>query len=126
MKYIFGIAVFAAIIMAGWETLEPDITNAVFQDEVRDAAAQLGWRVGLAQPRSDEELRNLVILNAARHDISLSPKQVTVRHNGTGEYTTWYIAVDYTVRVNLVVFSFGEYFNPTSKGDGKFWARLSR
>jgi hypothetical protein len=120
MKYIFGIAIVVALIMAAWQILEPEITNIVFQDELRDTAAQLGWRTGVAPVNSDDELRNIVIRNAAKHEIELNPKQVTVRHSGTGEYTYWYIAVDYVVPVNLFVYSFGEHFSPTSKG-GKFW-----
>jgi hypothetical protein len=124
MKYVFWIAIVVAAIMAGWQILEPEITNIVFQDELRDSAAQIGWRTGFTPVNSDEELRNVVILKAAKHDIELNPKQVTVRHTGTGEYTYWYIAVDYTVRVNLMVYSFGLRFNPTSKGDGKFWGTV--
>jgi hypothetical protein len=88
----------------------------VFQDELRDSAAQLGWRTGVTPPNSDEELRNIVIRKAAKHDIRLDPKQVTVRHSGTGEYMAWYIAVDYSVPVNLLVYSYSLHFTPTSTG----------
>jgi hypothetical protein len=86
-----------------------------FQDELQDSAAQLGWRTGVAPPNSDDELRKIVISKAARHEIQLDPRQVTVRHSGTGEYTTWYIAVDYTVPVDLLVYSYRLHFNPTSR-----------
>jgi hypothetical protein len=119
MKYVFWIAVVVAGIMAAWAILEPEVTNAIFQDELRDSAAQLGWRTGVSSVNSDEELRNIVIRKAAKHDIDLKPEQVTVRHSGTGEYTNWYIAVDYTVPVDLLVYSFKLHFNPTSNG-GKF------
>jgi hypothetical protein len=68
MKYVFGIAIVAAVVMAGWQILEPEITNIVFQDELRDTAAQLGWRTGAAAPNSDEELRSIVIRKAAKHE----------------------------------------------------------
>lgn len=116
MKYVFGIAIVAAVAMAGWEILEPEITNIVFQDELRDTAAQLGWRTGVSPPNSDEELRNIVIRKAAKHEIPLHSKQVTVRRKGTPEYPVWYIAVDYTVTVNLLVYSFSLHFSPTSTG----------
>jgi hypothetical protein len=125
MKYIFGSAIVVALIMAAWQIVEPEITNIVFQDELRDSAAQIGWRTGVTPVNSDEELRNIVIRKAAKHDIELDPKQVTVRRSGTGEYTYWYIAVDYTVSVKLVAYSFGLHFNPTSKGDGKFWGTVA-
>jgi hypothetical protein len=124
MKYIFGIAIVVALIMAAWQIVEPEITNIVFQDELRDSAAQLGWRTGFTPVNSDEELRNIVILKAAKHDIELNSKQVMVRHTGTGEYTYWYIAVDYAAPVDLFVYSFNLHFTPTSKG-GKFWGTVA-
>jgi hypothetical protein len=119
MKYIFGIALIAATVMAGWQILEPKITNEIFQDELRDTAAQVGWRTGVSPPNSDEDLRNIVIRKAAKHEIVLAPKQVTVRRGGTPEYPVWYIAVDYAVPVNLLVYSYSLHFTPTSTG-GKF------
>ena len=119
MKYVFGIAIVVAIIMAGWEILEPKITNIVFQDELHDTAAQLGWRTGVSPPSSDQELRATVIRRAARHDIVLEPKQVTVRRTGPPQNPVIYIAVDYTVPVNLLVYSFSFDFHPTS-ASGRF------
>jgi hypothetical protein len=116
MKYVFWIALLVAIGIAGWNILEPEITNLVFQDELRDSAAQMGWRTGVTPLNSDEEIRNIVIRKAEKHDIELDPKQVTVQRNGTGEYTSWYIAVDYTRKIDLVVYSYRKQFHPTSKG----------
>lgn len=116
MKYVFRIALVVAIIMACWQILVPEVTNMIFQDEVHDSAAQMGYRTGAAPLNSDEEIRNLVIRKAAKHDIELDPKQVTVQRSGVGEYTTWYVAVDYTVKVDLLVFSLPLHFMPTSKG----------
>jgi hypothetical protein len=116
MKYVFWIALLVAIGIAGWNVVEPEITNLIFQDELHDSAAQLGWRTGVAPLNSDEEIRNIVIRKAEKHNIELDPKQVTVRRNGTGEYTSWSIAVDYSVKVNLLVYSYRKQFRPTSKG----------
>jgi hypothetical protein len=118
MKYFFWIAVVVALAMAGWQVLAPGVTNIVFQDELRDSAAQLGWRTGVAPLNSDEEIRNIVIRKAEKRDIPLDPKQVTVR-SMVGEQTVLFIAVEYTVPVNLLVYSFELHFNPTSTG-GKF------
>jgi hypothetical protein len=117
-KYIFGIAVVVAMVVVGWEILEPEITNIVFQDELHDLAAQAGARIGLSGPTSDEEIRNAVIRNALRHDISLDPRQVTVRR-GTQDAPALYLAVDYTAPVNLPGYSFTLHFTPTSTG-GRF------
>ena len=119
MKYVFGIAIALAVIMAGWEILEPEVTNIVFQDELRDSAAQLGGRTGVAAPNSDEELRNIVIRKAAKHETPLNPKQVTVRRSGTPQNPVLFIAVDYTVPANLIVYSYSLRFSPMSAG-GRF------
>ncbi len=119
MKYVFWIAVVVAVVMAGWQILEPTITNVLFQDELHDMAAQLGARIGLSPPSSDAELRNMVIRKAEAHDIPLEPRQVTVRRSGKPENPVLFIAVDYTVPVNLLTFSFTLHFNPSSTG-GRF------
>jgi hypothetical protein len=100
----------------GWEILEPEIANLVFQDELHDMAAQLGTRIGLSPPNSNEELRNLVVRKAAKHDIPLDPKQVMVRRSGTPDHQVLFIVADYTVPVNLLVYSFNLHFRPTSNG----------
>ena len=119
MKYVFMIALVVAVLFAGWQILEPEITNIIFQDELHDMSLQPAWRPGMSAPSSDEELRLAVIRAAARHDITLDPKQITVRRRGQGENQVIYIAVDYTVPVNLLVRSFELHFNPTSTG-GRF------
>jgi hypothetical protein len=118
MKYVFRIALIVAVVFAGWTILEPEITNIVFQDELHDMAAQPSWRPGMSAPNSDEELRSLVIRKAEQHDIALDLKQVTVRRGET-ENPVLYIAVDYTVPVNLFVYSYSRHFRPTSTG-GRF------
>src|SRR5260370_11242529 len=85
MKYVFRIAVIGAVVFAAWTILEPEITNIVFQDELRDLAAQPSWRPGMSAPNSDEELRNFVVRKAESHDITLDLKQVTVRRTETPE-----------------------------------------
>jgi hypothetical protein len=119
MKFWFGIAVAVAVIFAGWQILAPEVTNIIFQDDLHDLAAQLDSRVGMAKPRTDEELRNLVIAKAAQREIELAPQQVTIRRSGPPEGPVFFIAVDYTVPINLVVYSFPRHFNPTSEG-GRF------
>jgi len=119
MKRVFWIAVVVAVVMAGWQILAPAITNIVFQDELHDMAAQLGARIGLSPPSSDEELRNIVIRKAEAHDIPLQPGQVTVRRSGKTDSPVLFITVDYTVPVNLLVYSFTLHFNPSSTG-GRF------
>lgn len=123
MKYVFGIAIVVALVMAAWAMLAPAVTNIVFQDELRDISAQLGWRTGISGPNSEEEFRNIVIRRAEKHEIPLQPKQVTAVRSGAGEQVVVFIAVDYTVPVDLLVYSFALHFNPTSRG-GPFWPKI--
>lgn len=123
MKYVFWIAVFVVVVLAGWQILVPTVANLVFRDELRDTAAQLGWRTGVAPPNSDEEFRSIVIGKAEKHEIPLQPKQVTVERSGSGEQVVVFIAVDYTVRADLLVSSLTLHFNPTSRG-GAFWPKI--
>jgi hypothetical protein len=115
MKYVFWIAVMVAVVFAGWTILEPEITNIVFQDDLHDLAAHPSWRPGMSAPNSDEELRNMVVRKAETHDIALDPKQVTVRRTETPENPV-YIAVDYTVPVNLFVYSYSRHLTASSTG----------
>jgi len=115
MKYVFRIAVIAAVVFAAWTILEPEITNILFQDDLHDLAAQPSWRPGMSAPNSDEELRNMVVRKAETHDIALDPEQVTVRRTQTLENPV-YIAVDYTVPVNLFVYSYSRNFRASSTG----------
>lgn len=123
MKYALRIAVIGAVVFFFWQVLGPEIINFIFQDDLKDSAAQMGYRTGVAPLSSDEDIRNIVIHKAERHDIVLDPRQITVERIGTGEATTWYIVVDYTVIVDLLVYKLPLHFRPTSRGGG-FWARV--
>ena len=116
MKYVFRVAVIVAVVFAGWTILEPEITNIVFQDELHDMAAQPSWRPGMSAPNSDEEIRSIVVRKAETHDIALDPKQVTMRRNETPENPGLSIVVDYTVPVNLFVYSYSRNFRASSTG----------
>lgn len=111
MKYVFWIAIVVAVVTAGWRMIEPEITHAIFQDELQDMVAELDTRIGLSPPKSDEELRNFVIRKAASHDIELDPSQVTVQTSGPPEHRVFSIAVHYTVPVNLFVYSYNLHFS---------------
>jgi len=116
MKYVFGIAIVVALLMAGWRIAEPEVTNLVFQDDLQDAAAQIGWRTGMTGPRSEEDLRDLVILKAGPQEIEPVPKEGKVGREGEPDYPVWYIATQYTVKIDLMVYSYKKQFHPTSKG----------
>jgi len=114
MKYVLRICVVLMAIALAWKLLEPEIVNIMFQDDLRDLSAQLGSRIGLSQASTEEELRNIVLRKAEQRQIHLDLSQLTVRSSGPAETRVVYIAADYTVPVNLVVFTFNWHFNAAS------------
>jgi hypothetical protein len=113
-KIILGLAVLGFALIAGWQITSCELANLEFQSDLRDVAAEIAARIGLSAPTSDEELRNLVIHKAERYEIQLQTDQITVQHMGTGDASTVYLAADYKVRVNLLVYSLTLHFTPSS------------
>jgi hypothetical protein len=116
MKYVLLVALVVAALTVGGEIVAAEYTNLLFQDELRDISAQLGNRIGMVAPTSEEELRENVVRRARRHEIELDPRQVTARSSGPSGHRVIFIAVDYTVPVNLGMYSFSLHFTPTSSG----------
>lgn len=119
MKYIAALAVVIALIFVGWQFLAPEFSNYLLQDDLHDLSAQVATHIGLARPKSDDDIRNLIVKDAASHDIVLDPRQVTVQRSGQGENATYYLAAEYTVDVTLPGYSCKLHFKPSST-DGKF------
>jgi hypothetical protein len=114
-KVILGLAVLALAVTAGWQIGACELGYLELQSDLRDLAAEVGTRIGLDARSTDEQLRNAIIHKAEGYDIQLDPGQVTVVRSGAGWDSTVYLAVDYTQRVNLFVYSFNLHFAPSSK-----------
>lgn len=114
VKVIFGLAVFVLAASAAWQVAAWEIANTNLQDDLRDMGMQAGTHIGVVAPIPDEEMTRAIIRKAKEHGVELSPAQITVRRVGSGQTTTFYIAADYTVPVNLVLFSFRLHFTPSS------------
>jgi len=110
MKYVFWIGVVVALCMAGWRIVEPEVTNYIFKDEVQETAAEFSARAGFSSFQTDEGFRSIVIRKAAKHEIALDSKQVTVRSSGPLEHRIVYIAVNYTVPIDLLIYSYKRHF----------------
>ena len=102
---IVGLAVVALTGSAAWQ---------VATWEIASTNLQAGTHIGVVAPNSYEEMNRAVIRKAKEHGVELSPAQITVRRIGSGERTTFYLAADYTVPVNLGLFSFRLHFTPSS------------
>ena len=114
IRIIAAIAILLVLGSAGWQIGEWQFANVELRDEMHDMASQLGSRIGLTGPQSDDDFRNEVVRRARKYDIGLVPEQVTVVRNGEGVEARMYFAADYTVPVQLPGFSFRLHFNPQS------------
>ena len=114
VKIFLGLAVLGLVLIAGWQIASCEVANLEFQSDLRDVAAEIAARIGLSSPTTDEDLRNLVIHKAERYEIPLQPDQITVQRIGTGDESKIYLAADYKVRVNLLVYSLTLHFTPSS------------
>ena len=115
LKIVVGLAVAVLAVVVVWQVAAAEIGNLELREDLRDAASEMGARVGLSAPSTEEDLRGFVIQKARAHDIALEPKEVTVQVTGAGEETKIYLAAEYAVRVNLGVFSFPMRFKTTSE-----------
>jgi hypothetical protein len=94
----------AALLLAlyvGGQALWANIMHHQFQDDVTEAAAQIGGKIGLKPPSTDDDLRARLLRDAADCGIQLTPQQIQIaRHESDG---TWAItiSVDYTVPIGL-------------------------
>lgn len=121
LAIILGLAATAWGIAAGYQVGADELANIQLQDDMQDLASQLGTRVGLSGMRSDEELRNAVIVMAQKHGIELKPGQVTVEHVGSGYTSTIYLAADYTTVVDVPGLSFTLHFRPATDKKLLIW-----
>lgn len=114
MKYFLRICAVLLVVVVAWRILDPEVMNVLFQDDLRDISAQLGPRIGFSPPKSDDELRGIVLRKAEERQIKLDPSQVMVQSSGPSDHRVVSIAVDYTVPVDLVLFSFRWHFAASS------------
>jgi len=114
VKAIIGFLAIIGVIYSGFQIIPPELNNYSFQDDLKQVAVAAG-----ANPnKTDEELRAMIMNKAREHDIALAPNQVTVQRITTPGLMAAYLAVDYSVTVNLPGYSFNLHFTPTSENKG--------
>jgi hypothetical protein len=114
LKIIVICALLVLLASTGWQIAACELANYELQDELKDMGALNSTRIGLTNPKSDDDLREAVIEIARGHAIVLSPSQITVERWGTAEYPRAYLAVDYKARIALPGYAFTLHFRPTS------------
>jgi hypothetical protein len=110
VKLIIGLALIVAAIVAGSEIIPPEMANLSFQDDLKEVAV-LG---GSNSFKTDDDLRLAVLNKAKARDIAITPEQVTIQRIGSSGLSGVYVAVDYSVPVNLPGYSLVLHFDPNS------------
>jgi hypothetical protein len=94
----------AALLLAlyvGGQALWVNIMHHQFQDDVTEAAAQIGGKIGLKPPSTDDDLRARLLRDAADCGIQLTPQQIQIsRHESDGNWSIT-ISVDYAVSIGV-------------------------
>ena len=113
-KLLLGLAVLALAFVVGWQIASSELAYFELRADLRDIASQNAVRIGLAPASTDEEIRTAVLRDARKYEIPLKPEQVTLRHTGTAEEPSLYLAADYDVHIKLPGYAFTLHFAPSS------------
>jgi hypothetical protein len=114
VKAIVGFVAIVAVIYCGFQIIPPELTNYSFTDDLRNIAM-----VGGSNPhQTDQDLIDQVIKKAEEHQIALTRERVTIQRIGTPGAPAVYVAVDYSVPVDLPGYSFTLHFTPSSGNKG--------
>ena len=120
IKALLSLAVLALIVAAAWQIGGAEIANLNFREDIRDVAAQAGTHIGYQNPMSEDQVTQLVIQKAGDHGITLTAEQITVKRVQAQRFdqSSWYLAADYTVPVNLGFTTVRLHFTPASERSG--------
>ncbi len=113
-KIILVVVLFGVAVTVGWQVVSCELANVELRSDLRDLAAQVGDKIGLNAPSTDDDLRSAVMRKANRLQIQLEPDQVTVQHTSATTGPALYLAMDYKARVSLLGLSFTLHFTPSS------------
>jgi hypothetical protein len=113
-KFVIGAVILVLPAITGWQIGASEIANLELQTDLRDIASQLGPRVGLDAPSTDEDIRSAVIHKAETYDIHLEPEQITVEHTTIGKDSSLTVAVNYNAPIKLPGYSFTMHFSASS------------
>ena len=106
LKALFSLALLAAVIFAAFKILPAYVNEYQLQDHIRQLSTQLAVR---PTPATPGEVTNEVVQFALDHGIPLTPENVTV---SIGHHIK--INLDYTVPVDLRVYTLRLHFTPSA------------
>lgn len=116
---VIGLLIFIIVVAAGWQIASAEISSIEFRDDLRYIAAQNAANIGVATPKTDDQVREDVVASAAEYGIHLQPDQIQLQRITIAHYlsntTRFNLAVSYTRRVNLLLYSFDLHFNQEAR-----------
>jgi len=118
MKKIGIILILAVLAVAadiGWQVGVCELANAELREDLGDIGSLAAQRIGFAVVRSDDDLRDDVILRAKKHGITLQPEQIAVERTGTEESPHAHLVVRYRRKVSLARLSFVLRYKTTNQ-----------
>lgn len=114
VKAIIGLLAIVAVFLGIFQVAPPIMSNFSFEDDLKTVALMDGANL----QKTDEDVRNDVLRKAKEHELPVTPKQVIVQRVNTPGTLAVYVAVDYTVPINLPGYSFDMHFTPSSGNKG--------
>lgn len=105
---------FLGLIIVGlvaWRVAACYIANAQLKSDMKYLCRQLSVTTGLADPLTEDQLRDAVVKNAKDDGIELNRDQVTVEKTVTLRESTVHLAVDYDGKIDLFVITMNPHFS---------------
>jgi hypothetical protein len=110
-KIVGLLALLAAAVSIAWQVASATLSDRELRGDLREITAQIGGRIGLDAPSSDEDLTNLVIKRASEDGVTLGPKNVTIRRTESEGDWGLQVSVDYDVPIGLFGLTYRMHFS---------------
>jgi len=110
------VAAIVAVLIIVWQVAWANIAHNLLQSDLREATAQIGGRIGLDAPSTEDDFKNLVIKRAADHGIVLAPDQITVERIRSTDDNTWGVKVStaYDMPIGLFGLTYPMHFTASA------------
>jgi hypothetical protein len=114
IKAAIGFLAIAAVVVGLFQVAPPMLANYSFQDDLKTVSLMDSANL----QKTDEDVRNDVLRKAKEHDLPIDGKQITVQRINSPGLSAVYIAVNYSVTINLPGYPFDMSFSPTTGNKG--------
>jgi hypothetical protein len=96
--------------IAAWQVGSVYLAHIEHQSDLKDLSSLTGMRIGLVNPRSDDEIKDLVIAKAEERGIHLEPEQIYIERIGEGIEGEIYLSTEYDVHMDVLGFPWTQHF----------------